>query len=334
MCPNKKLEQIHISSISMEELENIYNDTGQKLNWDCLFVLPFWLKNWWQVFGAGKKLAILAVRSDTSSIICLAPFMIEENTAKFIGSESVCDYQDIIIADKFPDDLFLLLLEHLKKMGVSRIEFGALHPDSKALTGFSQAAKKSGYHSSYDEAEKFYKLDLPKTWEEYLNVLDGKQRHEIRRKIRRLNETGQIDYQIVNNKEAVKDAFDEFLSLFQTSRKDKAEFLTDRMNSFFTSLAKTMAEHDMLQLGFLRVDGRVAAATLCFEYGNTVFLYNNGYNPEFRNLSAGLLGKIFSIKHNIEKKIACYNFLKGDEAYKKRLGGQPLPLYRLTIELK
>ncbi len=334
MCRSQRIKRINISAISMEEFENIFGEIAHGLNWNCLFMLPFWLKSWWQVFGADKSQLILAVRSETS-LLGVAPLMLEGQTAKFLGSESVCDYQDMIVADKCPDNFYSQLLEHLKNMGVGRLELGALRPDSKTLAGLSQTAEKLGYHFSCEPVDRFYELELPKTWDGYLHGLNGKQRHEVRRKVRRLEEAGQVDFYVINNKEkdAIDNAFEEFLSLFEASRKDKAEFLTDPMKSFFRSLAITMAERDMLQLGFLYIDGKAAAATFCFEYTDTVFLYNNGYHPQFRDLSAGSLGKIFSIKHSIEKKIAGYNFLKGDEAYKERLGGRPVPLYRLTIDL-
>lgn len=322
-----------ISPITFDELEQAYHELPSELNWDCPFVLPFWLKNWWQAFGAGKTQAILAARSGTT-LLGIAPLMLDGHTAKFLGSESVCDYQDMITADNCPDIFFSLLLDCLKKMGVCRIELGAFRPDSKALSGLSKAAEKMRYHSTCEPVDRFYKLDLPRTWEGYLSILNGKQRHEIRRKIRRIHEAGHIDYHVVNNMNPIGDAFNEFLSLFQASRKDKAQFLTDQMTSFFQSLAESMAGKNMLQLGFLSIDGKAAASTFCFEYADTLFLYNNGYLPEFKDLSAGSLGKIFSIKHAIEKKMACYDFLKGDEAYKERLGGRPITLYRLTIALK
>jgi len=319
--------------MSFEELEQAYLEQSNGLNWNCLFVLPFWLKTWWQAFGAGNTPAILAVRSD-ATLLGIAPFMLDGHTAKFLGSESVCDYQDMILTDTCPDLFFTLILDYLKKMNIRRIELGALRPDSTALAGLSKAAEKLGYHLICEPVDRYYQLELPETWEEYLGLLSCRQRHEVRRKIKRLHEAGQIDYHVFNNKGPVDDTFNEFLSLFQASRKDKSEFLTAQMTSFFQSLAKTMAERHMLQLGFLRIDGKAAASTLCFEYANTLFLYNNGYHPEFKHLSAGSLGKIFSIKHAIEKKMACYDFLKGDEAYKKRLGGRPVTLYRLTLALK
>jgi CelD/BcsL family acetyltransferase involved in cellulose biosynthesis len=64
-----------------------------------------------------------------------------------------------------------------------------------------------------------------------------------------------------------------------------------------------------------------------------MYLYNNGYDERFKSLSVGLLGKLLSIRDSIRSGMRAYDFLKGAEAYKRRLGGQPVQLYRCLIEL-
>ena len=53
----------------------------------------------------------------------------------------------------------------------------------------------------------------------------------------------------------------------------------------------------------------------------------------FAALNVGLLSKVLSIRDAIQSGLRTYDFLKGDEAYKRRLGGRPLPLYRCRVEL-
>jgi CelD/BcsL family acetyltransferase involved in cellulose biosynthesis len=155
----------------------------------------------------------------------------------------------------------------------------------------------------------------------------------VRRKIRRITEAGRVEFHVADNKSAIDEAFERFLTLFRISRQDKAEFLTPRMKMYFLGLAKAMAERNLLRLGFLNINGRSAAGTFCFQYQNTMFLYNNGYDPAYRRLSPGFLCKVFSIRHAIENRNAVYNFLKGDEPYKKRMGGRAVDLFRVTVEL-
>ena len=127
---------------------------------------------------------------------------------------------------------------------------------------------------------------------------------------------------------------DIFFSMFKASRPDKSEFLTGQMVSFFQLLAQKTALKGYLRMSFLDIDQTLAAGVMCFDYNDTIFLYNNGYDPRFGNLSVGFLSKVYSIKESIERGKLLYDLLKGDEGYKKRLGSTPVPLYRLKINLE
>ena len=105
------------------------------------------------------------------------------------------------------------------------------------------------------------------------------------------------------------------------------------MVSFFRGLSEALNEAQILKLFFLDLDERPVAATMCFNYHSTMYLYNNGYDKRFGSLSPGFLGKVFSIKESIHSGKKTYDFLKGAEVYKRRLGGQPIQLYRCLIEL-
>jgi CelD/BcsL family acetyltransferase involved in cellulose biosynthesis len=66
---------------------------------------------------------------------------------------------------------------------------------------------------------------------------------------------------------------------------------------------------------------------------STRHLYNSGFDPRFRSLSVGLMCKVLSLKDAIEKGCKNYDFLKGAETYKYRLGGREVPLYNCRIRL-
>jgi CelD/BcsL family acetyltransferase involved in cellulose biosynthesis len=94
-----------------------------------------------------------------------------------------------------------------------------------------------------------------------------------------------------------------------------------------------MAKVNLLKLFFLDLDGKPAAAVMCFDYNSTMYLYNNGYDERFSSLSVGLLSKVLTIKKSIKSERKKYDFLKGTEAYKHRLGGKPVNLYRCQVKL-
>ena len=178
-----------------------------------------------------------------------------------------------------------------------------------------------------------YELVLPPSWDSYLSGLAVQQRHEVRRKLRRLQEAGRFAYRIVDAPEAIDAAMDVFLQLFMISRPDKRAFMTVAMEAFFRSLARSMASWGLVRLGFLDIHGAPAAAVMSFQYSGTVYLYNSGFDPRFKHLNAGLLCKVLSIRDSIEGGIKIYDFLKGAEVYKQRLGAAPVPLQRCRVVL-
>jgi CelD/BcsL family acetyltransferase involved in cellulose biosynthesis len=190
-------------------------------------------------------------------------------------------------------------------------------------------ATKRKWQVSCSPEDVTVQLNLPPSWEEYLQLLSGKQRHELNRKLRRLDEEGDLNHR--TSTDANENDIEIFLHLFRDSRQDKAAFLTPQMESFFRSIAHAMAEQKLLRLNILELDKKPVAATMCFDYRDTVYLYNSGYEPDYGWLSVGVISKALCIKDSIERHKKRFDFLKGAEAYKFQLGGQELPLYNCSL---
>ena len=110
--------------------------------------------------------------------------------------------------------------------------------------------------------------------------------------------------------------------------------MTTQMESFFRSLAETMAEAGLLRLGILELNALPVAMTMGFDYNDTMYLYNSGYDPDYSYLSVGLLSKVLGIKESIQRGTRKFDFLKGGEPYKYHLGGREIPLHNCQITIK
>lgn len=319
------------SEYSLQSFESIY-DAWKKL-YDSSSIAPFfsspgWSKIWWQQFGSGTELRLGAVKQGTKDI-GIAPLKVNGGVASFIGSSDVCDYLDFVIAPGSEDIFFGKLLDTLKFEGILRLDLAPLRPDSTVRSSLINIARNNEWRVSCDQEDVTVELNLPSGWEEYLQFLSGKQRHELNRKLRRLNEEGDLNYRTATD--AKESDIDTFVRLFRESRQDKAAFLTSQMESFFRSIARVMAEQRLLRLNILELDRKPVAATMCFDYRDTVYLYNSGYQPDYGWLSVGVISKALCIKDSIERHKKRFDFLKGDEAYKYQLGGQELPLYKCSL---
>jgi CelD/BcsL family acetyltransferase involved in cellulose biosynthesis len=138
----------------------------------------------------------------------------------------------------------------------------------------------------------------------------------------------------LNDTEEIMGRLDFFLKMFRESQPDKAAFMHPRMEFFFRSMAQAMSEEGVLRLFILNLDDSPVAAALCFDYEDTLYLYNSGYDPQYSSLNAGLICKILSIKHAIEIGRKKYDFLCGAEPYKFRLGGEEVQLSRLRVAFR
>jgi CelD/BcsL family acetyltransferase involved in cellulose biosynthesis len=123
-----------------------------------------------------------------------------------------------------------------------------------------------------------------------------------------------------------------FIELHEKSAVEKDEFMDAQMKGFFHAAAQVLHQAGWLQLAFIEVNGEKAAAMLNFDYRDSILVYNSGYDPrQYARLSPGIVLLSYCIQWAIELGRAKFDFLRGDEGYKLRFGGQPTEVYRLLI---
>lgn len=332
---------------TFQTLQDYYNDKGNNLFWPAPFALPFWLQTWWEAFGekgegggepGGFELFLCSIWVD-GRLTGIAPLMRRGADLRLLGSASVCDYLDLISVPGQEELLMQTLLAFLRESEFKKFELEAQRPDALIFEGFyatlaKDAERESHHHLGHcliEREDESFEAGLPADWESYLAALSKKQRHEVRRKLRRLlDETIGYNYRSFKDSAQIEAFMPQFFELF-LQNPEKQEFLTDQMEHFFRSLITAAARAGIARFGLLEIDGIVAAAILYFDYNGRIWLYNSGYLPEYSDLSAGLISKILCLKENIEKGRQVFDFMKGQEVYKSRLGGKGIPVYKVTI---
>ncbi len=323
-----------VTEESFDRLTSYWNDPDSGLKWGSIFILPAWLEVWWRNFKPEAEL-YLAVARDNSDIIGIAPLYLKGREAHFVGSPDVCDYQDFIIVPGREVEFFNALLDDLAGKSIQLLKLNPVRPDSSVVMNLINVVKKRGGSAVCGEGDVTVEMALPKNWEEYLNGLDKKQRHEVRRKLRRLWGAGDVQYRCHEVRpEDAQGMTDMFLKLFSLSRGEKADFMTAQMETFFRSLAEAMAGIELLRYGTLEVESQPVAMTMSFDYEGAMYLYNSAYDPQYDSLSAGLLSKVLCIRESINQGRKKWDFLKGAERYKYELGGSEIRLYNCRITLR
>jgi CelD/BcsL family acetyltransferase involved in cellulose biosynthesis len=330
-CRSAALSRSTIKIDSFQGFADLWSQTRLAWPWSCLFVLPFWLENVWRHLGTAGEPHIVTIYDGPDPIGSM-PLSIEGTNATFLGSHEVCDYQDLISAPGRQQQVLEAVLAHLAAQGIRWLDLRTLRPDALLLSALASISPLPAAHAIHPE-EMTFEIELPDSWEGYFLQLDGKQRHEVRRKLRRLESQGRVGYRCIDSCERLETAVEIFLTLFQSNRPDKAAFMTEPMQAYFRALMRRLAERRMLRLCFLDINDQPVAGVLCFDYQGTRYLYNSGYDERFESLSVGALSKALSMRNAIEAGCGRFDFLKGAEVYKRRLGGRQTGLYRCMLEL-
>jgi CelD/BcsL family acetyltransferase involved in cellulose biosynthesis len=297
---------------------------------DRVFNSPTWLRTWWAEFGSDRELVLLAARED-GRLVGVIPLMREGDGLAFAGNTKVCDYMDAPCADGRQADLLAALFRSLGEERWDRLSFWALREDAATLAALPAACAVAGYSFTQEPEDVCPGIDLPRDWEEYMSLLDKKDRHELRRKLRKLPRAGAVDLEILDTPDRIESGLDDFLRMLRESRADKADFMTPAMERFFRSIAVALAGEGLAEMLFLRLGGTRAAAVLCFQEDDIVMLYNSGYDPAYAPYSVGLLSKVLALQRAIEQGKSRFDFLRGHERYKYELGAHDVTVYRATV---
>jgi CelD/BcsL family acetyltransferase involved in cellulose biosynthesis len=321
-----------------EELEGEWNDLLHRSPADTIFLTLEFQRLWWRYLGEGE-LQVAAVR-DSGELIGIAPLFATKNAQgeralAIIGSVEVADYLDLIAVQGQEQVVYAALADYLSGSGAPRwdvLDLCNVHQDSPTLAILPALAEARGWVVSIAKEDVCPILQLPSTWDEYLQVLGKKNRHELRRKLRRAEAEPGLHWYLVGPEHDLGNENEDFLDLMAISTPDKGVFLTSQMRSFFRELARVTYDAGWLQLAFLEVEGQKAAAYINFVYNNRVMVYNSGLNWEtFPHLSAGIVLAAHCIRYAIERGFKAFDFLQGDERYKYQLGGQDVEVHRLVV---
>jgi CelD/BcsL family acetyltransferase involved in cellulose biosynthesis len=314
----------------LDRLEPEWRELLPRAGMNKLFASPAWLRVWWEVFGEGREMILLSVRRD-GELAGIVPLMREDAHLRFAGDTEICDYMDLIALPGEEEAVLSAALRSLGEEPWRDLTLWAVPEGSPTIDALRRLAPQHGLSVAVEREDVCPQIDLPATWEDFVGGLGKKDRHELRRKLRKLSQGGEVELEALVEPADVEAAFDEFLRLYRESRSDKAAFMTEQMETFMRRMVSAMAAEGRIELIFLTLGGVRTAAVLCFREDGETLLYNSGYDPAYSYLSVGLLSKALALRKAIEEGKRRFDFLRGPEPYKYDLGARDLTVYRCTV---
>ena len=323
---------------NLGDVKTIWSDVLTKSEVNTIFITPEWQGTWWKRFKNDATVVVDVILLENEPIGIL-PILLNEGDVTFIGNSDVYDYMDFPIVKGYGKEFFLIAWDHLVSLEwkTLRLELLSIFIEilyfSPTLKFLPEIAKMNGCVVEQCDSDVTPLMELPNSWDEYLAGLRKKDRHELRRKMRRLESNSDFrQYEVPITPDTVLSEMDEFFRLMALSSDDKNEFLTEGNKDFFIDIALQFSNSGQYKLFFMEVDGIKIAACICFDYEGSYLLYNSGYDPEKSSLSVGLLNKALTIQEAISMNVKEYNFLRGTERYKYHLGGNDHRVFDLIIQ--
>jgi CelD/BcsL family acetyltransferase involved in cellulose biosynthesis len=311
------------------------------------FLRHEYLRIWWQTRGGGEwpqaELALVTARR-AGQLVGVAPLFKALNaqgqkSLLLLGSIEISDYLDLIVRPADLDEFLGGLLPFLA--GPQLGEWQALDAynlldSSPTAAALERAAAGLGWNYAAEKLQHSPYIPLPGDWETYLAGIDKKQRHEIRRKMRRLEESGAASRWYFTSDPATLDGdVAAFIGMMrQDPDKDAFFARSDAMIPTMIETTRCAFERGCLGLAFLEINGKKAAGYFCFDYLNRIWVYNSGIDRSFIEYSPGWVLLGYLLQWANEQKRGEFDFMRGDEEYKYRFGAVDRFVLRATVGRK
>lgn len=316
-----------------------WNQLAQGGITDTPFQTHAYQSHWWHNLGRGELISIV-VRDSDGRLIGLAVFLLENQVLQFNASKEESDYLDLIVQPAHAETVWAAVIGRLcaddmrDQFTWTTLDCWNIPADSPTRTILPRLAQEYGFACHTERAEVCPIIPLSDTFDTYLAGINKKQRGEIRRKLKKAAGAG-VTIEIIDTEADLEPAINDFLHLLQCSTPDKDAWLDELPTraTLFHSVAQAAFEAGTLLLMFTNLNGQRISALFNFIYNGRIWVYNSGNDiSQHNNLSLGWVLTAHAIQHGIEQGCHTFDFLRGDETYKYRFGGQDTEIFRLTLQ--
>jgi CelD/BcsL family acetyltransferase involved in cellulose biosynthesis len=308
-------------------LESVWRALFCKVGTLSPFLSWEWMSAWTDtLLGAKEPVIVTTYRGKrligimplTSSII--RPAGISLQKFEFLGHEhSGADHLDVITQ---PEDNRAVLKSCIDLLQQAYPDHDVVHlanMDANSFIGeyLGNGGRPAGYRYRQWADMICPQVDLMVGWESILTR--SRRSTNFKRQFKKLQRLSSFEFRSITDPNEVIAAFDRFLMLHEKRWRDRGgSDLSghEHLRNFHRRAVKNMSRTGLVRFEELWAEGECRASVYGFDNGRTFYYFNAGFDPEWSQLSVGLVLTGLSIRGAAERGCATYDFLRGDEAYK------------------
>jgi CelD/BcsL family acetyltransferase involved in cellulose biosynthesis len=279
------------------------------------YLYPGWHRAWQAAFGVGALRILAARRGD--HLVGVLPMEVRRGSLSAPTNAHTPGFDILALDEEAARSLAAALFE-MRRLHLS------IHPvdaDGQALRALSATAAAHGYRTLVQPTGRAPYLRLAQDVHGHESALSRNLRHDVRRRFRRLCETGSVSIEVSDGRARLEDLLREGFDVEAKSwkgRRGTAIAAQDDTTRFYRELAQWAADAGWLRLAFLRLDGRAIAFQFDLEPGLNYYSLKIGYDPAFERFSPGKLLVYTMVARAVAHGFPAYELLGRDEPWKER----------------
>ena len=310
-----------------------------------LFLTWHWMTTWWDIFQRQKELFILTLR-ESDVLIGIAPFYIERNSnclvsriIRLCSSQDLYpEYLDIIARNGYESRVAMHLFQYLEEYERhwDIIYFDNVLSRSTIIQYKDYLSASCLHRQEFSSACPYVKLHG--IYGEYMrDNFRRKKRYNLHRQIRIALEDANLRLVVVEDEASVDLAMKQLFSLHErrlSTKNAQSTFTSEKVKMFHMVFSRLMLINRGLKLCFLCQGEQAVSAVYAFEYGGRLLFYQSGMDPAWSGRSVGTVLIALLIRQAFDSRLTEFDFLKGDEDYKRTFSNGLRRQYRLVFYKK
>ena len=313
---------------AFEALEGEWRELLSTSDADPLFMSWEWSYSWWNHFGAGRALRLVAVR-DGARLVALAPLVVRGRafrrlqpfeSLEFLGTGTAgSDYLDLVVRRGHEAGALDALHRHFDAAGTT-LELSHTAAAGTMAAQLAQRLAGDGWAHVVETIETCPVIELTgHDWDSYLETLGASHRYNVRRRFRKLDKSFDARFECARDDAERARFLADLVRLHHLRRETLggSDGLDgDAAIAFHDAVTKRAQAQGWLRLYRLSLDGVAVAAVYGFQVAGRFYFYQSGFDPAYGKHSVGLLVLAHSIRAAIEEGASAYDLLHGNEGYK------------------
>ena len=301
-----------------------------------------WSFHWYAAVEYWAKLQVVYDEDASGAWTGLAPLVgcttqLGAQKLYTMGSGSTCtDYTRLVTKQGQQQEFTKKLVNWMKdqlEFGVSEVvEFDGVELETDTTKHLVASMQQQGYQASVIPVESCWKLDLNRSWELQNQTFSKKLRRKTKKAMKRLTDSSTTVE--LASESGFDSIWDQFVVLHQSRRNMLGQvgcFADQRFEQFLKNASESLIKRGLCELISISHQGAPIAAALLFHDQQNVFMYQSGFDPEYRSLEPGYMLIVAAMQWAIDRQFKTFDFLRGDEPYKARWNTKRIPHVKLRF---